>query len=84
MYIILNKRAFKNYFRIALSGTERYMCCVEMCNNNRGLNDKTDHRSAKLYQKNFPRFILLALVLVLCTRNNTENSKQQQTGDIAL
>ena len=42
------------------------------------------HRSAKLYQKNFPHFILLALVLVLCTRNNTENSKQQQTGDIAL
>ena len=37
-----------------LSGTESYMLCVETCNNIGGLNGKTDHHTAMLYQKNFP------------------------------
>ena len=71
--------------RESVSGTTSHMRCVSTCNEIEGSYDKFIITIVPSYTgKNITRLLLLALLLVLCTRNNTDDNKLAIFSGIAI
>ena len=68
---VYRNRIFTVITRESVSSTASHSHCVRTCNEIEGLYDT----STKLYRKNIAQSLPLALLLVLCTCNNTNGNE---------
>ena len=85
LHTVYKKPYFLQVTRESVSGTTSHVHRVWMCNEIKGSYDKIIITIVPSYTgKNITRLLPLALLLVLCTRNNTDGNKLVIFSGIAL